>query len=71
MVTTKKQQFLFPSQTMPSAPTEARVAATLEFIAHYLDRIDSHLERLASAAESGDERLHARVEALTDLLGRK
>ena len=29
-------------------------AVALEFIAHYLDRIDDHLERIANAVEKGD-----------------
>jgi hypothetical protein len=39
----------------PKGPPEERQAIALEFIAHYLDRIDSHLERLAAAVETGGE----------------
>jgi hypothetical protein len=39
----------FPMQQMKNQATEERVATALEFIAHYLDRIDSHLEQLAKA----------------------
>ena len=37
----------------PKGQPEERQAIALEFIAHYLDRIDFHLERLAAAIESG------------------
>jgi hypothetical protein len=37
----------------PKGQPEERQAIALEFIAHYLDRIDSHLEQLAEALESG------------------
>jgi hypothetical protein len=48
MITTKKA---FVGK--PKGQPEERQAVALEFIAHYLDRIDSHLERLAAAIESG------------------
>lgn len=32
---------------------EVRKARALEFIAHYLDRIDGHLERIATDLEKG------------------
>ena len=47
-----KQKFVFTSRATGAIPVEARVANSLEFIAHYLDRIEGHLERLANAVES-------------------
>ena len=37
----------------PKGNSDERQAIALEFIAHYLDRIDDHLEKLAAVAESG------------------
>ena len=38
----------------PKGQADERQAVALEFIAHYLDRIDEHLERIANAVEKGD-----------------
>ena len=46
---TEKKAFVGKPKDQP----EERQAIALEFIAHYLDRVDSHLERLAEALESG------------------
>ena len=42
----EKRSFTFPSNRTATAPAEYRVANALEHIAHYLERIDGHLERL-------------------------
>lgn len=53
MITTKKE---FVGK--PTGTPDERQAVALEFIAHYLDRIDSHLERLVVATEnSGNEKV--------------
>lgn len=43
----------FPSQEqLAKLPTEQRAVVCLEFIAHYLDRIEGHLKKLSKAAEA-------------------
>ncbi len=49
----QRQNFVFPDAASPMN-YEARKASALEFIAHYLDRIEAHLERLAAVAESNN-----------------
>ncbi|HEV8027843.1 MAG TPA: hypothetical protein VGP50_10460 [Stellaceae bacterium] len=49
-MTAKKRLFVSAEET---ATSEAQTLRVLEFIAHYLDRIDDHLERLAAQVESG------------------
>ncbi len=70
MVTAKKP---FPSDQVSNTQLEFRTPIALEFIAHYLDRIDSHLERLADAAEAGkpNEKLVGELRGLVHLLARK
>jgi len=48
--------------SMPSAPASAdeRQIHALEYIALYLDRIESHLERIASSAAGGTQ-LNAQI----------
>lgn len=46
---TQKREFVRPAGLLP----EERSANALEFIAEYLDRIDGHLETLASAQTVG------------------
>lgn len=42
----------FPSQEqMAKLPNDQRAVVCLEFIAHYLDRIEGHLKKLSKAAE--------------------
>lgn len=45
-----KQTFRMPERGGITAAPEFRVATALEFIAHYLDRIDDHLEKLSASA---------------------
>jgi hypothetical protein len=40
----------FPFEQVTNTQIEFRTPMALEFISHYLDRIESHLERLADAA---------------------
>jgi len=47
--------------------------AALEFIAHYLDRIDDHLEALAVQARAGtaeSAKMAMALQSVTQLLGR-
>ncbi len=43
--------FVITERERLNTPPEGRRTAALEHIAHYLDRIDLHLERIADAAE--------------------
>lgn len=45
-----KREFRFPSQSAVPA-SEYRVASALEHIAHYLSRIDDHLEQLVKVVD--------------------
>ena len=45
---------------------DERAARALEHIAHYLDRIDSHLERIASG--EANEKLRLEMESLVEAL---
>lgn len=53
----QKQSFSFGARKMASIGTQPedgeRIAEALEYIAHYLDRIEGHLSVLASQANSG------------------
>jgi hypothetical protein len=49
----QKRNFVFTNSTQVHAPVDQRVANALEFIAHYLDRIDGHLESLAAEMKAG------------------
>jgi hypothetical protein len=43
----------FPgSEEMAKLPHDQRAVVCLEFIAHYLDRIEGHLKKLSKAAEA-------------------
>lgn len=48
-----RRNFIFPSDPQ-NAPADMRAANALEFIAHYLDRIDGHLEALVAQARGGN-----------------
>jgi hypothetical protein len=49
-----KSPFVFPDSAGAVMSAEARKVNALEFIAHYLDRIEGHLERLsATGADMG------------------
>jgi hypothetical protein len=53
-VAQEKRNFMFPTREA-NPPVEHRVANALEHIAHYLERIDGHLEQLAkTVAENGN-----------------
>ncbi len=58
-----RQQWAFD----PNLNMDARGPRALEYIAHYLDRIDQSLERIAEAMESGkgNEPLRAELRGLT------
>ena len=45
----------FPQDQIANTQLEFRTPIALEFIAHYLDRIDDHLERLAALAQGSGE----------------
>jgi hypothetical protein len=47
----KRVPFVMTERERLSPQGEARKVAALEHIAHYLDRIDLHLERLVELAE--------------------
>jgi hypothetical protein len=47
----EKRGYVFTSETALNLPVEARAANALESIAHYLDLIETHLEKLADHAE--------------------
>ncbi len=47
----ERQNFTFSGD--PRATSDGAAAQALEFIAHYLDRIDGHLERIATQLEAG------------------
>jgi hypothetical protein len=49
----QKQTFVFPDAAGAAMPVEARAANALEFIAHYLDRIEGHLEQLSKSQVLG------------------
>lgn len=44
----------FDSKKAESLPMEQRGVNALEHIAHYLDRIEGHLKKLAKPADGGD-----------------
>lgn len=50
-----RKTFVFASDTGTGIAVEARAANALEFIAHYLDQIDGHLEAIADHLRSGHE----------------
>jgi len=52
----ERLSFMFPIRTSVP-PAETRAATALEFIAHYLDRIETHLEKLAASSHAGNEEL--------------
>ena len=60
MVSTTKRKF---EGKQTSVSIEERRTLALEFIAHYLDRIDDHLAQLASSIENGG----ANAKILTDI----
>ena len=69
----QKQDFVFSNARGVDLPADVRAAIALEFIAHYLDRIDGHLERLAANVESGQAngaRIGLELASITHLLGR-
>ena len=47
-----KKNFSFPDSPLPIA-TDKRIANSLEFIAHYLDRIDNNLKLISNSLQSG------------------
>lgn len=47
----KRVPFVMTERERLNSPAEARKVAAMEHIAHYLDRIDLHLERLVEIAE--------------------
>lgn len=51
----ERKTFVFTEDAKANLAIEARAANALEFIAHYLDRIEGHLEALADHARSGYE----------------
>jgi hypothetical protein len=66
----EKKVFDFPVE----GSLEGRRTDALEFIAHYLDRIDGHLEKIAAAAEGSDiarREIAAQIDGLNNLLARK
>ena len=48
----QKRNFVLSTGPHVTATPEERAATALEFIAHYLDRIDEHLERLAGTVHA-------------------
>lgn len=52
-VPTARERRNFTFSGNPQATPDGVAAQALEFIAHYLDRIDSHLERIATQLEAG------------------
>jgi hypothetical protein len=54
----------FPGlEEMAKLPQDQRAVVCLEFIAHYLDRIEGHLKKLSKAAEAGLPKSQAAVSA--------
>lgn len=61
-------EFSTPQRKVDATPEE-RAANALEFIAHYLDRIDAHLEQLAAAqTKSSLEGVRLELTAITEIL---
>ncbi len=60
-----KQHFQFTDVGSPMNESQ-RVAHALEFIAHYLDRIDGHLEVLAAQAKNDPAQAQI-ARSLTDI----
>jgi len=50
---TARREFAFLESDRGTVSAEARAANALEFIAHYLDRIDRHLEQLTVSVSQG------------------
>jgi hypothetical protein len=50
----RKKAFVFADDARAVMTPEARGANALEFIAHYLGRIDGHLEALAGQTQAGN-----------------
>ncbi len=63
----ERKAFLFPDQMN----SEARVANALEFIAHYLDRIEGHLQRLADQQPEAGGRIAAEIKQVQAALNRQ
>lgn len=61
-----RRNFVFPAIAGQSKPIEERRTDALEFMAHYLDRIESHLGRIAESLSSGSvhETLRVQLEGL-------
>ena len=66
----ERKSFNFPGTENTS---DMRIATALEFIAHYLDRIEGHLECTAARGETNPvgETIHHEMCDLRDLLNQK
>jgi len=63
----RKSQIRFASEVTGSTPVEVRGANALEFIAHYLDRIEGHLATIATQLEKGNVNGASVAQAMTQI----